>query len=383
MPGRAPVLQNYFPAWGAVLQISNPQLDLVFDQPLDGRTVNANTVQLRPDYSGAVVPADITLSADGRRVSVKPTQPLSVSRTYYLRVLTGLKDVDGDAISSESYSYFNTAAQLVVDDQQPMLQASSPVDGQQQVPRNVEVHARFDEPVNPLWTDVAAADEIQFLVGNRELRWRKTGLQQADTVVTESFSSIRDAAGQPLRSAALSYRTRTGLDVTAPQLLSINPTSGSQQVPVNTPLRLVFSEVVNPLSLAGDGLQVLDAQTGNRIAGTLALNTSGREAVFTPTESWAVNRTVQLYLNYFRDLAGNQSQWWSGNFTAAAQADSTAPQVELMSVREGEQNVPQNARLRVKFDEVMNPQRWHRGQLMVARSRLLLCGRSGVRIVVC
>ncbi|WP_238697083.1 hypothetical protein, partial [Enterococcus faecium] len=69
------------------------------------------------------------------------------------------------------------------------------MDGQQQVPRNVEVHARFDEPVNPLWTDVAAADEIQFLVGNRELRWRKTGLQQADTVVTESFSSIRDAAG--------------------------------------------------------------------------------------------------------------------------------------------------------------------------------------------
>ncbi len=356
VPGRAPVLQNYFPAWGSVLQISNPQLDLVFDQPLDGRTVNANTVQLRPDYSGAVVPADITLSADGRRVSIKPTQPLSVSRNYYLRVLTGLKDVDGDAISSESYSYFTTAAQLVVDDQQPMLQASSPMDGQQQVPRNVEVHARFDEPVNPLWTDVAAADEIQFLVGNRELRWRKAGLQQADTVITESFSSIRDAAGQPLRSAALSYRTRSGLDVTAPQLLSINPPSGSQQVPVNTALRFVFSEVVNPLSLAGDGLQVLDAQTGIRIAGTVVLGSSGREAVFTPAESWAVNRTVQLYLNYFRDLAGNSSSWWSGNFTAAAQPDNTAPQVELMSVREGEQNVPQNARLRVKFDEAMNPQ---------------------------
>ena len=67
------------------------------------------SVQLSNSGSEDCVITDISLSTNGETLTISPTENLSFSTEYFLKLTTELTDVSGDSLTSEYLSTFTTA----------------------------------------------------------------------------------------------------------------------------------------------------------------------------------------------------------------------------------------------------------------------------------
>jgi len=72
------------------------------------------------------------------------------------------------------------------------------------------------------------------------------------------------------------------LDFTPPQVISVNPPVGAQNVPTNTVLQAAFSEPIDPLSLDPSNVQLIEYADYQPIPISVALDASGRLLTVTP-----------------------------------------------------------------------------------------------------
>ena len=87
-----------------------------------------------------------------------------------------------------------------------------------------------------------------------------------------------------------------------PVIVRTDPPKGKADVPLNTQILIVFSEPVDPATLAG-AVRVLDGTTV--VAGTVTLSASGIDATFAPASSLAPNTTYDLEVSAgVRSLSG-------------------------------------------------------------------------------
>jgi hypothetical protein len=77
---------------------------------LDPDTVNASTVTLVRTSDGASVAANVNTSAGGDSIVLQPTTPLAANTKYTFRVSSGVRDIDGRAMTSYT-SVFTTGAE--------------------------------------------------------------------------------------------------------------------------------------------------------------------------------------------------------------------------------------------------------------------------------
>ncbi|PKG94224.1 Ig-like domain-containing protein, partial [Paraglaciecola sp. MB-3u-78] len=96
--------------------------------------------------TGLNIPSSAALSADGLRLTMVPNEALLVSRTYYVYVY-GLRDLSGNGVVN-FFSSFTTS--FVSDNERPTFVDSTIFDGITDVPTNIWIRVRFDEPLNPL-----------------------------------------------------------------------------------------------------------------------------------------------------------------------------------------------------------------------------------------
>ncbi len=66
--------------------------------------VNGSTMRLRVAGSTTPVPAAVTLSADGKTATLNPTANLVRGKVYTAWLLTGIKDMAGNPLTSLSWS---------------------------------------------------------------------------------------------------------------------------------------------------------------------------------------------------------------------------------------------------------------------------------------
>jgi len=107
------------PAGGALNVALDASVSIDFTLPLDAASATEASVMLQKD--GVVVPGQRVISADGKRITIRPGAPLAGRSTYTLVLTTGLHDRSGRSLTGFTPFSFST-----VDPSRP----SSPAPGQ-------------------------------------------------------------------------------------------------------------------------------------------------------------------------------------------------------------------------------------------------------------
>ena len=94
------------PAAGAAGVALDTSVTIDFSETLDATSVTPTTVVLQ--LAGSAVAAERFLSADGRRIVVRPTSPLVALSTYTLQLTAGLRDLSANPLTGYTPATFTT-----------------------------------------------------------------------------------------------------------------------------------------------------------------------------------------------------------------------------------------------------------------------------------
>ena len=335
---------------------TNAVIDVLFNKPLDPATVNATNVQLRDSVANQVLAADLTLIKQGRVVRIQPQSPLVASRQHSVTLLRDLRDLDGNIMDATTGFFFSTAA--TSDTQPPHVTRMSPPNGATGVGINAQVHARFDEQMNPfsIVLDPSSGGTLFWTDNNRDLRIVWTEPYPASSEITESVEPAQDFAGNAvLAPFSTTFTTGAGADFTAPAFLDITPFQNATNVPVNSLLRAVLNDQLDPVTVSSTSITLLDA--GTPVGSTATLEPDGRSISLVPTQALQTNRTFNFGFSGVRDLSGNTIPQTTRTFTTGSTADTQPPAIALSTVLDGQTGVPLNANLQVTFNEALSSQK--------------------------
>jgi len=110
---RAPVVIRSLPARGRTDVPLSQIITIVFSQPLDAKTVDANTIRLT--LNGVFVPSVVTVKLDQPWVvELQPTVPLKASSKYTVVIGDGIADVGGTPLVDKLNIDFTTGAKTIV-----------------------------------------------------------------------------------------------------------------------------------------------------------------------------------------------------------------------------------------------------------------------------
>lgn len=132
-----------------------------------------------------------------------------------------------------------------------------------------------------------------------------------------------------------------------PEVVSFSPEEGATEVPLNSQIRVEFSEDIPPATIRRERFRVVFAANDSIERGSYSVN--GATAVFTPQDSLLEQiSTYQVTVDSVADLNGNkmtgQVQW---QFTTI----DVPPRVTSVSPGEGASNVSLDAEIVVAFSE--------------------------------
>jgi hypothetical protein len=142
--------------------------------------------------------------------------------------------------------------------------------------------------------------------------------------------------GYDLAGRRLSSRARTvfhTVDVMPPNVIDVLPRDGQSQVPLNTLIKVTFSEPVTLASLSGNALQLTDLTTGQGITTTFLQLPGQREVLITPVAALENNHQYQIRVQGVQDGGGNtmpvpvMTTFWA--------PDTIAPQIQDVLPAEG------------------------------------------------
>jgi hypothetical protein len=103
------------------------------------------TSNLLYDYStGTYRPVTVSLSANGRTITIAPNAALSAS-TQHSVTLNSVRDLSGNTMGGFGASFTTSS---ITDATAPQVSAINPADTLSNVPRNAKIQVRFDEPIN-------------------------------------------------------------------------------------------------------------------------------------------------------------------------------------------------------------------------------------------
>jgi hypothetical protein len=262
---------------------------------------------------------------------------------------------------------------------QPVVVSVSPADGETGVGLNTTVVAEFSQPLDP-----ATVTSANFFVRQISPTCCPTisgtltvsdGPRGANTVVTFTPSGllaanaqheiqirtgIRSATGNPLlRDVFSRFTTGRTADVTTPEVVAVSPPDGATGVPLNSVVRVEFSEPVRPASIHTATFLVEDG--GVPISGRVTLGSGVRGphtlAIFTPDALLAPNTTFRARVTTgVMDGEGNPlAGEFQSSFTTGVVADNVRPLVVSVNPAAGETEVPVNTEITVVFSEPMDP----------------------------
>jgi len=336
----------------------NAVVDVEFSEPLDPATVVAANVVLQVSQTGTVVPTTITLR-EGNRI-VRLTAALAADTQYFTQVTPGLRDTQGTALAFTQAFFFTTGA--TSDGTAPAVSAVTPPDGTTGVGVNAVVRVRFSERINPL---TVSGSTVQIVGGGQTVVPATISFETAGTevlvtpleplpdgtVMTVTISGVEDLAGRAVAPLTSTFTTSAVADTVGPTVVASSVVGGETNVPVNAVVELEYSEALDPQSVTSGNIQLVDNATGQPVPATVGLSGDGRTVTLAPSVPLAVGRSHFLQAFSVRDVSGNSGAFLFLSFTTSTAADTTAPEVVLVSPEAGLTGVPINADLQVLFDE--------------------------------
>lgn len=282
----------------------------VSSTPANGATSVATTTRIVIEFNQQVLPLPgqsgevAALSVVGERavpfsavwrgatVEIQPLRPLPGGKLIEVRL--SLRNVAGFSVAA-SFMFTTAAAR---DTDPPRIQSIEPTAGSR-------LHAgwnwfvlRFNEPVNapsgsmtltsgdPLESPYSS-DGGQTVAVRSSLRG---GLQD---FALNLLDTITDLSGNRLRATSIPYSSLTEAESGQPRLASATPVRGSENVPADASVTLVFTQALNEASLMA-GLIV--TEDGSTRPFTLTSESDGKTWRVTPVSPWSAGAWISVKL---------------------------------------------------------------------------------------
>ncbi|ABQ27183.1 Ig-like domain-containing protein [Geotalea uraniireducens] len=117
-------------------------ISVSFSEALATSSVTASSVVLT-DTAGQPVPGSVTIAADRKGITFKPTSALARGAAYTLTVTAAITDAAGNSLAAPYDVFFTT------DNTAPSLKTISPASGSQNVPVGSAIAFTFSEAIDP------------------------------------------------------------------------------------------------------------------------------------------------------------------------------------------------------------------------------------------
>ncbi len=354
---------SFAPANSATSVPLNAQMRIGFSKPVDVVTLTARNVELYPNNLGSSFPVATTIMPSADTLSVTLTPSALLANTSYCVYLSGVEDLEGNALSGSGSSCFTTGSGT--QGTGPTVTAVSPQNSATGVAVNAVVEVSLSEPVS---TASVGSNAIVVTAGgvnvpgtvsvpnSTTLLFTPANTLAISTAYSVAVGNFTDLAGNPATSFTSGFTTSssTGSVTTGPTVVSITPVNASTNVPVTSAVTLTFSAAVNPITVNSNSVQV--QANGYVVAGTYKV--AGAVVTFTPLTALPGGATVRIYVGFYgsvQDPQGNNTSSASASFTTAATVDTTAPTVVLVTPSSGQTAVGLNGQVTVVFSKSMNP----------------------------
>jgi hypothetical protein len=346
------------PGSGATGVPTDSLLTLYANRVVDAATLSGN---LLVTVNGSVYAGNATLAASGYEIEFTPSSPFPNGATVQWFLSGSVLDVNGDAFSANSGTFYTVAA-VNPATAQPQVIAVSPAYGSSNVPTNAEVDVEFSQPINAatLSGNVYFANSVPAtvaLISPTTVRLTPTGgLPPATHYYVCSNTSVTGTNGVAAQNScyATYFLTTSGANTT-PGTLTIGPPNGSVNVGTNAYIRFVFSEPVDVTTINSTNVTISSGETP--IPGTWSYIYSNGDvtgADFSPVNPLPPSALISMSATGLLDYAGNTFASTSAQFTTAALPDYTTPTVAF-DFPNGQSGVATNASFTCLYSEAMDP----------------------------
>lgn len=297
-----------------------------FSEAIDPATVTAASFTL----THGTTPVPGTVSYSGGTATFTPSAYLSPSTVYKATITTGVKDLAGNAMSSNYSWQFQTSAP---DTTPPAVTSTNPVAGAAAVAVNTDITVTFSKPVDPATVTAATFTLMNgsnpvtgsVTASGTTATFTLTAPLAFGTLYTASITTgVKDLLGNAMAATyTWTFTTGAAPDTTPPTVLSVNPADSSTGAGLNSPITATFSETLAASTVNPTTFTLMNGATS--VSGTVNYNAT--TATFTPSAALMPNTLYTATITTgVADLSNNQmlaNYTWT--FTTFAPTASPVP----------------------------------------------------------
>ncbi len=348
---------QFFPPSGFNLQVTEFTIFVAFSKILDEKTVSENTVRVFKD--GQNLKADIKV-VDGQTIQVKPL--IITQGKYKVSISKEIKSIRGENLKSDFSWEFQVVGEGTIFPPTeppkfpPLIKKIYPPH-LASVKTDTVVYVIFTKPVinvnssNFLLQDVTGkiiTSKIVYIEDNNTaLLIPESPLTPSQIYIATVKSGITAADGEILtQDVVWSFLTlpEVGEDKIPPSVILIIPQNGAQGVPINTEIKIFFSEDINTGTI--QNIRILD-QFGQNIPYSFSYDSSLNLVVLKPS-GLVPARTYTVVVQNIKDIAGNtMDSIFTSSFATADSVsgggntgDTTRPQIQKIFIDGTEVTLP-------------------------------------------
>jgi len=251
-----PTVISTTPAHDIIEVETNRAITATFSEANDPGTIDANTFVVVDKVTGSAVTGSVTYDQASRTAIFRPAANLSPQTTYVATIVDAVEDLAGNPLA-DSYTWqFTTGGAPALDTTPPTVTSTFPAPDALAVAPNAVVSVTFSEPLDPvtinaqsltLTKDGSPVTGTVTYVGTTAL-FTPTAHLSAGAIYTAAVAvEIKDLAGNALAAPWVwNFTAGSQVDVTGPQVLSVAPTDGTLDVPIDASLVVTFNEAIKP-----------------------------------------------------------------------------------------------------------------------------------------
>ncbi|MBL0174332.1 MAG: Ig-like domain-containing protein [Ignavibacteria bacterium] len=352
-----PTVISTDPANNAIGVLKNKVIGVVFSEAMDSTTINTTTFTLK---QGAT-PITGVVARNGANATFDPTSFLAYNTVYTGTITTGAKDLAGLSIANNYVWSFTTGA--APDSIRPTVISTDPPNNAVGVAKNKLITILFSEAMDSttINTTTISFKQGTTLVPGTVSRSGATASFKPQSFLAYSAvytgtitTGVKDLAGNALLNTyTWSFTTAPAPDTIRPIVLATDPANGSTDVPINTRVAAIFSELMDPATINTSTFLLVHGTTP--VPGTVTL--SGAKAVFTPSGILLPNTLFTGTITTgVKDLAGNSMLVaYTWRFVTGAAPDTIPPTVSSTDPVNAAVGVAINKKIAATFSETMDP----------------------------
>ena len=274
--GLCPIVVSTDPANLETSVALNKVITITFNENMNPATITNASITI----TGASAVAG-TVTYSGKTATFTPSSPLAVNTTYTGKVTTAVKNETGNALQADYIWTFSTGTTL-----SPVVISTDPANNVTNVPLNKMVTATFNMPMNPSTINTTTFKLMQgttaiagvVTYSNNTASFTPNSPLASNSLFTATITTgAKNSIGTAL-AANYNWSFTTGT-LTAPTVISTDPTNNATAVLLNKVISATFSEVMSPSSINATSFTLM--QGSNVVTGTVTY--SGSTAYFTPT----------------------------------------------------------------------------------------------------